>query len=718
MLKKSNLILLISFLITGTVLFLISLPTTAPKIDTNHAHNSNLTNSNQIQLDFGHDMDTLSPQHKAALEFANIVAYKTNNRVKINIFPNNEIGNDHEMVLMAQEGRLAITLPPTSKISTLVPEMQFLDIPFYFNSKREVYNFLDGEPGQYLLGKLEQHGLIGVDFWEGGFKQITSNSPIHSPQDFKGLKIRIMKSQMINEKFKLYGANPIPINFKETYKALKEGAVDGQENPLTSIYGQKFYEHQSHLTLSNHAYLAQAIVFSKKIYSELPKEIQKVLFTTLQETTDSQREKASALEATLIEKIQEKGTLVHELSDEEKNLFKESSKSLLNNFSSIGDSLLKVVKNHSNKNNELLNQSIIIGLNADLSASSKEAGYAIKRGIELAIAEINENGGVLGKELSLIEMDNTGISKRGINNIIEFSKIKNLVAVMCGIYSPIALATLEQVHSNEIILLSPWAAATRIIDNDYRPNYAFRASVRDQFAAPFLVKEAVKKYKRIALLLVNDGWGKGNHKGILNSLKKYKLEPVAVEFFNWGEVGMNTQLKRIKDANADAIILVAGSSEGASIVNSMVKDSINLPIISHWGVTGGNFSDVVKKELNIIDFKFLQSYSFFNKNNEKSQKLIHNYHQRYNTKNISEIFSPVGTAQAYDLVYLLSMAISEAQSLERPKIRNALEHLPTYHGVVKTYNRAFSPSNHDALDASTFFLAKYDSHGSIIPLKD
>jgi len=209
-----------------------------------------------ILLKFGLDMPENTAQYIAALKFADIVNYKTNGKVQIKIYPNQQLGTDQEMIQMARSGELAIILPPTSKMTTLIPEMKLLDLPFLFSNREDIYEILDGKIGNILLEKFKPYGLIGVTFWERGFKQFTANKKIQTPKDFENLNIRTMKSQVIMDQFKAFGANPIPIDFKTTYQALKDKAVDGQENSLSAIVGMDFYKVQPHLTISNHAYLA------------------------------------------------------------------------------------------------------------------------------------------------------------------------------------------------------------------------------------------------------------------------------------------------------------------------------------------------------------------------------------------------------------------------------------------------------------------------------
>lgn len=268
----------------------------------------------KIVLRFGHNTPTQSALHQAALRFAQEVKGKSQGRVEIEVFPAQELGNDLQMVEMARNGELDIVLTPTAKMSVAVPSLQYADLPFFFPSREDVYAMLDGEPGQMLLDDLRTIGLVGATFWENGFKHFTGNEPFLSPDDFKGKKIRVMKSRIIIDQFNSFGAEAVAIDFHTTRKALADKVVDGQENPLVAIVSMGFHEVQSHLTLSEHAYLGYVFSFSEKRLAKLPQEIQFMLMETAKEVTPWEREETQKQEKKLIETIKSAGVIVQHLS--------------------------------------------------------------------------------------------------------------------------------------------------------------------------------------------------------------------------------------------------------------------------------------------------------------------------------------------------------------------------------------------------------------------
>jgi len=365
---------------------------------------------------------------------------------------------------------------------------------------------------------------------------------------------------------------------------------------------------------------------------------------------------------------------------------------------------------------------VVIGLDADMSSGSAQSGEAIRRGLILAMDEINGRGGVLGRPFKLVVRDHRGNPARGIDNMEAFAGMKDLVAVVGGLHTPVAMVELKAIHKNKIIYLDPWAAGTPVIENGFTPNYAFRVSVRDEYAGGFLVREALKAgYEKIALLLEQTGWGRSNERSMTAALKAHGLAPVAVRWFHWGTKDLTNQIHAAQKAGADAVMLVANAPEGVAAVKSMaaLPEDRRLPIISHWGITGGDFFEKTKENLPHVDLVFLQTYSFIEPPfPDRARKVLEAYGKRFpECRTPQDIFSPVGTAHAYDLIQLLALAIEKAGTIERPAVRKALENLGEYRGLVRVYNPPFTEKKHDALDSDDFRMAGYDKNGVIVPVR-
>ena len=365
--------------------------------------------------------------------------------------------------------------------------------------------------------------------------------------------------------------------------------------------------------------------------------------------------------------------------------------------------------------------SIVIGLDADMTSGSAQAGEAIRRGVVLAIDEVNAAGGLLGRPLELVVRDHRGNPERGVDNIVEFSEMRDVIAVVGGIHTPVALRELETIHEKQMIYLGPWAAGTPIVANSYSPNFVFRVSVRDEYAGEFLVQSAMDRgLRKLGLLLEQTGWGRSNEKAVKSALQQHGLAPVGLEWFNWGDDDMTENLQRLRQAGAEAVIFVGNPLEGKVAVDSMaqLESTQRMPIISHWGVSGGDFAKLTEASLEKVDLTFLQTYSFITPPHpERNQRIFSAYAKRFHgCQSPRDVFSPVGTAHAYEIVMMLAAAIKQVETIDRSAVREALENLESYTGIIRDYSPPFRRDHHDALTADDFVMARYASDGAIEPV--
>ncbi|NQV45449.1 MAG: ABC transporter substrate-binding protein [Rhodospirillales bacterium] len=363
---------------------------------------------------------------------------------------------------------------------------------------------------------------------------------------------------------------------------------------------------------------------------------------------------------------------------------------------------------------------ILLGLDADMSSASAEAGEAIRRGTLLAINEINASGGLLGRPLELVVRDHRGNPARGLDNIQEFSDMPDILAVIGGLHTPVALQELQLIHDSKIIYLGAWAAGTPIVENGFDPNYVFRVSVRDEFAGGFMVENAIKRGStRLGMLLERTGWGRSNEKAINSALEERGITTAAVEWFNWGITDMSEHIERLHAVGADTIILVSNPPEGLVAVRSMAArpEGKRLPIISHWGITGGTFSHMAGNLLGQVDLMFLQTFSFLAPPvPERANRLFQQYRKMFpDAKTADEVLAPAGIAHAYDLVKILAMAVRQAGTLDRAAVRDAMERIEQHKGLMRDYTPPFTARRHDALNADDFIMARYGENGVIIP---
>lgn len=703
---KNNIIILL-IIICFSIFFFLTLD-----INKNELINTEKKDDNsKIELKLAHNLPKNSALHEASVLYAKKIAELTKNRVEIKIFPEQKLGNDYQMIELASQGKIDIIITPTAKMSVSVPSMQYADLPFLFPTREDAYELLDGEVGKMILKDLDKIDLLGIGFWENGFKHFTANSKLTSPTDFKGKKIRVMKSRIIMEQFKALGAQAIPIDFHSTKKALEDKVVDGQENPLVAIVNMQFHKVQSNLTISEHAYLPYLFSMSKKSLRKLPVEIQDILTNNLDEITKWERKETQIREKEFLETIKNEGVKIHYLTKEEKEAFREKTKYIVKMYERvIGSNIISKTeeilnKKYANKDN------IYFGLDVNLSIGNKDSGLSLKRGVELAIDEINSNGGLLGKKINLLTKDNEAITTKALKNFKEFSKNDNVKVVIGGKRSSIISKELEDIQKSKKPYFSPWASADKIVNNGYEENYVFRVSTNNKFIINRLLKESLKDDKKPLIVVENSIWGRG----ALELIKQENKEFESI-IINQGQTNFDNLISKIKQHKTKSILMVLNTLEASNILKTLYENQIKISISSHWGILGGKFYEQNKEYLSNIDLKFIQSFSFIKNKSKKAEEFALRYIKKYGEKSTYDIVSPSSVAQAYDSTMIIAQAIKDANSFEGEKIKNALENLKEYNGLIKKYIKPFSKTDHEALQRKDFFFAKYDQKGRVIPI--
>ena len=283
------------------------------------------------------------PAVTGAEKFAEIVAAKSGGKIKVNLFPGGVLGGDVQTVSAVQGGTIEMTVLNSGILSAQVKEFAIYDFPFLFANSREVDAVVDGPFGTGLHAKLADRGIIGLAYWELGFRDLTnSKRPIRKVEDIAGLKLRVIPSPINIEWVKALDANPTPLAFPELYAALEQRAVDGQENPVSVILANKFAEVQKYLALTNHQYNPQSVIVSKKLWDGMSATERQILQSAATEAGTYQRTVSRELAATQLEALKKAGMQVTELPPDEQAKLQEKIKPVIAKYSgSVGDTTLK-----------------------------------------------------------------------------------------------------------------------------------------------------------------------------------------------------------------------------------------------------------------------------------------------------------------------------------------------------------------------------------------
>jgi len=357
-------------------------------------------------------------------------------------------------------------------------------------------------------------------------------------------------------------------------------------------------------------------------------------------------------------------------------------------------------------------ETIKIGVAGPFTGGSAPMGVSMRDGVKLAVAEINAKGGILGRQLQLIERDDEAKNERGVQIAQELINKEKVVATVGYINTGVALASQRFYQDAKIPVMNNVATGSIVTKQfaDQPENYVFRNSANDTIQSSMIVHEAIenRKFKKVAILADSTNYGQLGREDLEKALEKKGVKAVAVEKYNLKDVDMTPQLLKAKQAGAEAVLTYGIGPELAQIANGMEKLGWKVPMIGSWTLSMGNFIDNAGKNGNgaRMPQTFIQDPS-----TPKRKAFIDAYVKAYNPPN-GRMPSPVSAAQGYDSVYLLAAAIKQAGSTDGPKIRAALESLnEKIDGVVTTYNKPYTKDNHEAITADiTVFGEVKDGH--------
>ncbi len=295
-------------------------------------------------LKFAFSLAKDHPLGQGAQKFADLVAEKSGGKMKVSLFPNAVLGGDPQNLSAVRGGTLDFTSMATGLLAGLDKEFMVFDFPFLFENAKEAYAVSDGPVGTRLLGKLQNHGLVGLGIWDLGFRNMTnSRRPITKLEDVEGLKIRVIASPIYLELFKTLGANPVPMTFGEVYGALESKAIDGQDNPVGVIESAKFAEVQKYMSMTRHVYTGMPFLMSKKTWDSMSPAERKIITDAAAEAKTVERQISQQKEAQAIDGLR-KTMQVNEVSPAELARLRQKVQPAIDKFTKeVGEPVVKEV---------------------------------------------------------------------------------------------------------------------------------------------------------------------------------------------------------------------------------------------------------------------------------------------------------------------------------------------------------------------------------------
>lgn len=255
-------------------------------------------------------------------KFGEIVEKETNGSIKVEVYPDGQLGGDIAVFEGLKMGSIQGTTMSTGPIGSFAPKFNVFDLPFLFNDRETAYEVLDGDIGKEILKELDGTGVIGLNYWENGFRHLTNSvREVKTAADVEGLKIRTLENDLHIDIWKTLGANPVPMAFTELFTALEQRVVDGQENPVGNVVGNKMFEVQKYLTQTGHVYNASPFLISEKFWETLSDEEKDIITKAADEAMKYQRELNTQEDEDMFKQLEEEGMVITELSNEDKQTF-------------------------------------------------------------------------------------------------------------------------------------------------------------------------------------------------------------------------------------------------------------------------------------------------------------------------------------------------------------------------------------------------------------
>lgn len=304
-------------------------------------------NGDSINIVAGVTAQQEHPLYQGLVKWKELVEERSNGELTVETYHIGQLGDDRTMIENVQLGSQDVVLPSTAPLSNFVPEFSIFDFPFIFQNEQIAETVLDGEVGQKVLDLLEEQDLVGLAYFENGFRNVANNiKPIETAEDFEGLSIRTMESDFHVDIFRALGANPTPMQYTEVFTALQQGIVDGHENPVTSMYTDNMFEVQKYLSKTRHLYVPVVFIMGKQLYDSLSPEHQQLVREAAKEATTYQRELIRAENEANFEKMQEEGMEVNDVAPEERTKMFEMTKPVTEEYAEeLGQDLVEEMYN-------------------------------------------------------------------------------------------------------------------------------------------------------------------------------------------------------------------------------------------------------------------------------------------------------------------------------------------------------------------------------------
>lgn len=360
-------------------------------------------------------------------------------------------------------------------------------------------------------------------------------------------------------------------------------------------------------------------------------------------------------------------------------------------------------------NSSFANTPWVVGLVADTSTVARASGLAISKGLQLAIDEINENGGLLGRPLVLEVLDHRTNPARGVVAVEELLDRDDLLVIIAGGHSHVALKTLSMIENHPVIMLGPWASATNLVRAGDVPSYFFRLSVRDEWAAEFILEQAqAQNCSRLGAILVLNDWGRSNFAALQAASEVVGVSINRLEWITRNSKKVPLLVQSMIEDGIDCLAFVSGTEDAVTLTTEIAKypEAKRPAILAHWAVSAGDLQGLVSPDvIDKVDIKVLSTLDIDQPKTEKGEQFASTFLRRFGAMDNPKPFQ--GSAHAYDILSMYALVVEQQGTADASVIRDALKRVDRFDGVMKAYQQPFSGELNEALTQDDYVFLQY-----------
>ncbi|MBF0423254.1 MAG: TRAP transporter substrate-binding protein DctP [Magnetococcales bacterium] len=654
------------------------------------------------------------------------VSRRSGDRIKVIIVDQDGRSGQAEGMRLAREGEWDLVAVSVSRLSEQLPSFKLLDFPFFFLSPEAVHRFLDGRPGRRMLGQLTRLDLQGLGYWEEGFLHLVTNRRVDQAEDMRRMRFGLQNVGLRGQMFASHGVTLVERPSGPDGDQGGSEKVDGWETLLTQGVVESLEKGPFHVTLSHHGWRGMVLAMGWPSYRGLPNDILSVLREAALEAGQWARQRSGAEQKRMEQLLNDAKVSVVQYTEPVRHAWFRKSRRFSQGYEEKwGAGLLAEIDESEMQASAGVSsgKGWIIGVDADYSNTSSPVAMAIKRGVRIAVDEINEAGGILDKPVTMIATDNWGSASVGVGNVHRLGQRWGAVAVVAGGGDTIVGEQIPAAKQEKMLMLVPHAAAVGWgnpgQDGREDDRHVFRVAANEYQKAMVFFDELAGIHGKVALMLENTTNGRKLRTFMTQMFwDQGKAKPMVV-WFNVGQQVYLDPLRQMQKAGVTAFVLLAGAEETRRIRSAMDILSFQAKIFGFRDDYGGLLRSDGKSSIPDPDYRYIETFSLELSRGRTAggDSFRRRYWNLFETPMADHVPDPSVSAQAYDLIMLLAQGLKRSSERGLESLSVAMERLDGYRGAIKYYSWPFSRMRHEGLTPADLMMVQYNVDGVRVPWK-